>query len=157
MSTSMHQYEKFKLRTFDKRSAPTKIKVKNKDVVIWSDRETFARLLVIQKNCTISLKNVMKFELSPTPLSLSNPDSSTTLRKTAKTELFKYLKAYIELVEEIPENTPSIHDGMVVFQKFPQTLVSFGDISDYILRKIMKAPSRVSFFITDYNLEDSVK
>ena len=46
---------------------------------------------------------------------------------------------------------------MVAFQKLPPTLVSFGDISDYILRKIMKAPSRVSFFITDYYLEDSVK
>ena len=62
--------QKLKLRTFDKKSAPTKIKVKNNDVVIRSDRETFARLLVIQKNRNISLKEVMQFELSPTPLSL---------------------------------------------------------------------------------------
>ena len=121
-----------KLNTFDKRSAPTKINVKNKDVAIRSDRETFTGLLVIQKNHNISLKEVVQIELSPTLISPSNPDSSTTLRKTAKTEL-------------------------VVIHKLPPTLVSFGDISDYILRKTMKAPSRVSFFIPDYYLEDSVK
>ena len=71
--------KKLKLRTFDKRSALTKI-----------NRETFTRLLVIQKNRNISLKEVMQFELSPTPLSLSNPYSSTTLRKTAKTKFLKH-------------------------------------------------------------------
>ena len=40
--------KKLKLRTFDKRSALTKI-----------NRETFTRLLVIQKNRNISLKEVM--------------------------------------------------------------------------------------------------
>ena len=115
-----------KLRTFDKRSAPAKIKVKNKDVVVRTDREIFARLLVIQKNRNTSLKEVIQFELSPTPLSLSNLDSSTTLRKTAKTELLKYLKFSIELVEDIPENTKSIHNGMVLFQKLPLTLISLG-------------------------------
>ena len=48
--------KKLRLRTFDKRSALTKI-----------NRETFTRLLVIQKNRHISLKEVMQFELSPTP------------------------------------------------------------------------------------------
>ena len=118
--------KKLKLCTFDKRSAPAKIKVKNKDVVVRTDREIFARLLVIQKNRNTSLKEVIQFELSPTPLSLSNLDSSTTLRKTAKTELLKYLKFSIELVEDIPENTKSIHNGMVLFQKLPLTLISLG-------------------------------
>lgn len=96
-----------KLRTFDKRSAPAKIKVKNKDVVIRTDREIFARLLLIQKNRNTPLKEVIQFELSPTPLSLLNPDSSATLRKAAKTELFKHLKSIsssIELIEQIIEN-----------------------------------------------------
>ena len=46
---------------------------------------------------------------------------------------------------------------MIVFQTLPPTLVAFGDISDYILRKVMKTPSRVPFFITDHYLEDLVK
>ena len=99
----------------------------------------------------------MQFELSPTPKSISNLESSTTLRRTAKTEFFNHLKSSIEMVEEIPENTPSIYDGMVVFQKLLPTLASFGDTSDYILQKIMKSPSRFSLFITDYYLEDSLK
>ena len=148
---------KLRIRIFDKRSALTKIKVKKKDVAISSEHETFARLLVIEKNRNISLKKVMQFELSPTPKSISNLESSTTLRRTAKTELFKHLKSSIEMVEEIPENTPNIYDGMVVFQKLLPTLASFGDTSDYILQKIMKSPSRFSLFITDYYLEDSLK
>ena len=98
---------KLKLHTFDKRSAQTNIKLKKNGVAIKSDRETFPRLLVIQKNRNISLKEVIQFELSPTPLSLSNPDSSTTLRKAAKTELFKHLKSissFVELIEQIIEN-----------------------------------------------------
>ena len=148
---------KLRIRIFDKRSAPAKIKVKKKDVAIRSEHETFARLLVIEKNRNISLKKVMQFELSPTPKSISNLESSTTLRRTVKTELFKHLKSSIEMVEEIPENTPNIYDGMVVFQKLLPTLASFGDTSDYILQKIMKSPSRFSLFITDYYLEDSLK
>ena len=72
----------------------TNIKVKKMGVAIKSDRETFPRLLVIQKNRNISLKEVIQFELSPTPLSLLNSDSSTTLRKVAKTELFKHFVFY---------------------------------------------------------------
>ena len=46
---------------------------------------------------------------------------------------------------------------MVLFHKLPPTLMSFGDISDYVLRKIMKNPCTVCFFVTDYYLPDSVK
>ena len=48
-------------------------------------------------------------------------------------------------------------NAMVFFQKLPPTLVTFGDISDYILQKIMKNSYRIRFFITDYYLPDSVK
>ena len=46
---------------------------------------------------------------------------------------------------------------MVLFQKLPHDIVTFGDISDYILNKIMQGSCRICFFVTDYYLENSVK
>ena len=33
----------------------------------------------------------------------------------------------------------------------------FGDVSDYILGKVMDHPGRASFFVTDHYLDDSIK
>ena len=46
----------------------------------------------------------------------------------------------------IPMNTPKIYDGMVLFQKLPATLSTFGDISDFLINKIVKGSCRVCFF-----------
>ena len=86
------------------------------------------------------------YELSPTPLSLSSPDSLTSLQKTAKSELFKHLKPSIEKITDIPSNTPKVYDAMVLFQKLPPTLMTFGDISDYMLIKIMKNSCSLFFY-----------
>ena len=46
---------------------------------------------------------------------------------------------------------------MVLFQKLQPDLVTFGDIFDYILNKIMQGGCRICFFVTDYYLENSIK
>ena len=86
-----------------------------KDIAIKNDRETFARLLVIQRTRETDIKEVLRHELSSEPLALSNPDTSSTLCKTAKNELFKFLKISLGTVSVIPINTPEIYDGMVLF------------------------------------------
>ena len=148
--------KKNKLHTFD--SAAKQIfvmKVKDRDVAIKSDRETFARLLVIQKSRNVSIKEVLSFELSPVPLALANPDA--TLSKTAKSKLFTSLSEFIDIIATVPINTAKIYDGMVLLQKIPPTLETFGDLSDYLLKTIMHGSCRVSFFVTDHYLPKSVK
>ena len=56
-----------------------------------------------------------------------------------------------------PENCPQKLDGMVLLQKLPKILKTFGDISDYLLMKLLDGSTRVAFFVTDYYLEDSIK
>ena len=90
-------------------------------------------------------------------LSVSDPDASSSLCKTVKSELFNYLKKSIPAIAAIPFNSPKIYDGMVLFQKLPPDLVTFGDIFDYILNKIMQGSCRICFFVTDYYLENSIK
>jgi len=46
---------------------------------------------------------------------------------------------------------------MVLLQKLPPTLTTFGEISDYILQKLTKGTSTASFFVTDNYVTDSIK
>ena len=62
------------LRTFDSSTQKKRCKVKDTTVAIKSDRETFGRLLIIQQVRGIDLEEVLQYELSPLPLSISNPD-----------------------------------------------------------------------------------
>ena len=131
------------------------MKVKNQNIAIRADRETFARLLSIQQKRNVDLRNVMRYEFGVLPLSLANYDG--TLCKTQKSKLFKHLQTAIPETEAIPEDCPKIFDGMVLLQKLPPTLATFGDISDYLLKKILNGGSRIAFFVTDFYLENSVK
>ena len=93
-----------------------------------SDQDTFAWFLLIQKDRDIDLKETMQFELTPLPLSFANADGK--LLKTVKSKLFAELSKSIPQVTLLLENTVSIFDGMLLFQKLPSTLVPFGDIGD---------------------------
>ena len=95
----------------------------------------------------------MQYELSPLPLSIANPDGSLT--KNVK--LFSFLAETISQVESVPPTTVTINDGMVLLRKLPASLSTFGDVSDYLLSKILKGPCRVAFFVTDFYLPDSIK
>ena len=131
------------------------MKVKDQNVAICADRETFARLLSIQRTRNIDLREVMRYELGALPLSMANCDG--TLRKTQKSKLFKHLETTFSEVENLPANCPKIFDGMVLPQKLPPALNTFGEVSDYLLKMILHGCSRVAFFVTDFYLEDSVK
>ena len=146
-----------KLNTFESAVNVRKVKVNGKEVAVRSDRDTFARLLILQKTWGIQLQEILQYELASVPLALSDPDASSSLFKIAKSELFQYLKKSIPAIGYIPFNSAKIYDGMVLFQKLPHDLVTFGDISDYILNKIMQGSCRICFFVTDYYLENSIK
>ena len=134
-----------------------KVKVNRKEVATRSDRDTFARLLIMQKTRTIQLQEFLQYELASVPLARSDPGASSSLCKTAKSELFEYLKKSIPAIVAISFNSPKISDGMVLFRKLPPDLVTFGDISDYILNQIMQGGCRICFFFTDYYLKNSIK
>ena len=126
------------LLTFENTEKKAASKPKGITVTLRSDPGTFARLLLIQKNRDIDLKGTLQFELTPLPLSLANADG--TLSKTVKSKLFAELSKSIPQVTLLLENTVSIFDGMVLFQKLPSTLVTFGDIGDYLCRKFTRTP-----------------
>ena len=146
---------KNQLKSFDS-SKKRVLKVKGRSIAIKSDREIFARLLIIQGSRGVNLRDVLCFELSSVPLSIANPDG--TISKTNKSKLFNSLEPLIPTVSNnIFTTTPNIFDGMVLLQKLPPSLLTFGDVSDYILKKLLKCACRVSFFVTDHYLPHSIK
>ena len=46
---------------------------------------------------------------------------------------------------------------MVLFQKLPAILSIFGNISDFLIKRIVKGSCRVCFIVTDYYLPNSIK
>jgi hypothetical protein len=70
--------------------------------------------------------------------------------------LFNYVADQIPSISK-PSNIVHIYDGMVLFQKLPPTLTTFGDISDYILQKLLHSDSTYSFLVTDQYLPQSIK
>ena len=140
---------------FRKGKKTVRLNVLNQKVSIRADRETFARLLLIRQKRKVNLKEVLTYELGPLPLSIANYDG--TLRKTQKAKLFQHLKLSVVSCVAIPKNCPQIFDGMVLLQKLPKILKTFGDISDYLLKKLLHESTRVALFVIDYYLKDSVK
>ena len=123
---------KNKLKTFNDEINVKVVKTRNQNILLKSDRQTFARMMVIQQHRQLEIKHVLSFELSAVPVSLSNLDS--TLRKSVKSKLFESLQH--EISQEPPDQPcPLIHDAMVMLQKLPPVLTTFGSISDYILKK----------------------
>ena len=77
---------KMKLKTFASLSEPLKSeKSKEKQIVIDADRQLWNRLTIASKSRDIDFKDVLSYELSSVPLSLSSLDGF--LRKPNKTIL----------------------------------------------------------------------
>ena len=85
-----------------------KVKVSSKKAgerVLRSDWELFSRLLVASRKRDLDLKNVLSYELSPAPLSIST--LSGNMRKTAKSKLLAKLEIDTNSVKALPDYSNS--------------------------------------------------
>ena len=69
----------------------------------------------------------------------------------------KHIHLDIPLFDEAPEDSPKFFDCMMLLQKLSLNQTTLGVVSDYLLAKIVNGTSRVSFFTTDYYLNQSAK
>ena len=131
--------------------------VKEKSLTLKADRDTFARLLVICGKREISLKEVLTYSLGPIPWSLATADGSFS--KTVKSKLLDAIEKDVDnpMVNELPNNCARVFDGMVIIQQLPLSLATFGEMSEYVLKRITSHPCKVVYFITDEYRDDSIK
>ena len=139
--------------------------VKDKKIKSFSaDRELFRRLMVIAKSRDLDLRLLFKHELSSVPMSLAHPDGS--MRKAVKSRLLNELETFVTPINQLPKiagNEIWIIDGMALIQMMSvKGLKTFGDLSDAILKMVMKAfqnssCQRVDVTFDRYDAIDSIK
>ena len=112
-------------------------------------------MLVIQRIRGIDLQDALEYELSSQPLSLSKPNGY--MQKSDKSRLFGHLAKSLTVIEDRLLDVPSIYDGMVLLQKLPPHLTTFGAISDYLFSKVISGTSTANFFVSDYYRDNSIK
>ena len=153
---------KVKLKTFS--SMTKKVKVSSKsgaDATLKSNRNLFARMLLLAQSREIDMKEVLSFCLGPFPLSLST--EMGLLHKTPKSKLMGLLESSTvdPCVESVPEGNALIIDGMAIIQAMTKLPATFGELADQILERIVKLgihrkSSRIDFVIDTYP-ESSIK
>ena len=150
--------KKQSLKTFKDMVIKKICKTKEKAVTIAAERSIFARLLIIGKSREgVSLKDILSYSLSPIPWSLATPDGG--LVKTAKSKLLAAIERSTVTVDiDLPPQCGMIHDGMVLLQQLEGIqLNTFGDVSEYILKRITFGSAPVIYFVTDQYKSGSIK
>lgn len=120
------------------------IKVKNQEIAIKSDRQTFERTLLVQQSRDLDIRRTLKYELGAVRHSIAKLDGS--LWKSVKSMLMDFMENDIPIVP----SQLSFFDGMVILQKLSLELKIVGEISAYILQRIVNiGVRRLVFFSTD--------
>ncbi|XP_028415026.1 uncharacterized protein LOC114538109 [Dendronephthya gigantea] len=153
-----------KLKTFKSMSKSKKVKTSSgSTVTVKNDARFWARLLVIAKNRDIDLENVFTYSLRAYPRALATDYGG--LVKTSKSKLLHTLEkeAGEPLIEQIPQNSATIIDGMALLQalKTKDIPENFGQLAELLLKKIIaiavfNKSQRVDF-VTDRYPEISTK
>jgi hypothetical protein len=114
----------------------------NVQKTVKADRNLLQRLLnVVTAGRTVEMKNILKHELSPIPLSLAN--TAGEMNSTNKAELISILLNKIETVSELPESdlkTLFLIDGHALIQAMgkPPGCLTFGDYADAFIRSVTR-------------------
>ena len=131
------------------------VAVNDKELVIRADRDLFARLFVIRDKREISMKDLLRYSLGPVAWSLATP--ITNVYKSTKSDLLTCLEKKINLVNQISADAARLYDGMCFIRQLPTAFDTFGDLSDYVLKRITSYSSALIFCITDQYQKASIK
>ena len=91
--------------------------------------------------------NIFKYSLAPIAWSLAT--SQRNIFKSVKSKLLKALEEKITFVDHVPQESARFYDGICIVQQVPTGFEVFGQLSDYILKRITSNPSTNIFFTTD--------
>ena len=149
---------KMKLKTFASMKVKKSCSLAERSLTLKADRDVFARLLIVCGKREISLKEVLSYSLGPIPWSLATLDGN--FAKTVKSKLLDAIEKDVcdALVELLPDNCVRVFDGMVIIQQLSSLrLATFGEMSEYVLKRITFHSSKIIYFVTDQYLQNSLK
>lgn len=131
--------KKNKLRTFSTEKMTVKDS-KGRQSIVKTNRNLFARLLVISKSREINLKELLSYSLSDYPLSIATVTGG--LVKTTKAKMLHILEEAannpIVDIANIGDNNALIVDAMAVLQVMKGKWRTFGEFADSIFDYLVK-------------------
>ena len=137
------------MKSFAELRVQKKVKI-NEKLIVKASYHTFSKFLIIQRSRQIDMRDMVQYELGPLPWALAKPNGKT--RSSSKSALINKFDKEVPLVHLLPENTVKIFDAMVLIQQLPTSLGTIGDISDFILAKIMQQQARADLSEADLGL-----
>lgn len=97
-------------------------------MILRTDRNLFARMMLIAESCQLRMKDLLEQPLAPLPSSLASSNGS--LRKTNKAQLGRELEKLVQPMEQVPIPTGYLIDGMALIPKLKVDHFCFGEIAD---------------------------
>lgn len=126
---------KLRLGTF-RDTQKTAVSKEGRAVILRSDRNLFARLLVIGQSRQMDLRQLLVHELGPLPWSLALFDGA--LVKTNKAALPKLLEDGVESLQCLPAQTTAvIIDEMAMLQTLNMIPERFSQLAEMIFKRIL--------------------
>lgn len=159
-SQSQNRFEqpikKNKIFNFTSALKKSKTKVAGKLQEVKLQRDLFGRLLGLSLSENIDIKKVLRYPLTPVPLSMCHLDGS--ICKTTKSILMKLLEVKVDNHEEIV-NKPDIViiDGYFLLHCMKEVPITYGNISKKILQMITNYSANRIDLIFDKYFNPSIK
>ncbi len=146
-----------KLKTFTNMFKKKVVKSNGKEMILKADRSLFARIIVMAQVRSLQMEDILSHPLGPLPWALSTPDG--LMRKTNKSTLATTLQKNVRVVDQLPENSASVVDGMNLVQRVKADQVTFGDVANTVLSMALSQGSnskRIDVVFDTYR-ENSIK
>ena len=135
------------LLTFASEAGEHKLKKTDKVVAACLVRDLFGCILYHSLQQNIDMAEVLKYSLTPVPLSLSHVDG--TMQKIHRATLMKPLESEVTATPPPSINTTFIDASFVLQLQTSSSLrSSFGAIARILLQKVMYAEGDVIYFLT---------
>lgn len=144
-----------KLNTFATDGGKNKLKGANgKIIAACLVRDLFGSILYLSLERKIDMGEVLKYPLTPVPLSLCHVDG--TMQKSPKSALMKNLESRI--VSEPPVSVDvTIIDAMFFLHLYQNLPATFGGVASFLLSKILNIGGNTIHFVSDKWITPSIK
>ena len=117
-------------------------------------RDLFGSILYLSLQKKIDIAEVLKYPLTPVPLSLSHVDG--TMQKTPKSTLMKHLESRVKSTAPISVDVTVI-DAMFFLHLQLNLPVTFGAIALCLLRRLINSKGNIVHFVADKWISPSIK
>ena len=163
--TSFHDpLPAMRLKTFCDTAGKKNVTCQGRNVVLWADRNLFARLTVLAQNHQMDMREVLKRSLGPLPWVLAAADGS--LAKTSKAKLLHLMEGSAPSSDTMPlfssTSAAWLYDGLALLQSLsaanlPRTFSELATLILTMITKKLQEPRGRADFIIDQYPEISIK